>query len=80
MRRVLIGVATLIIWVAMFALVHANTAPTQRPCNDNFSIPVSGVAQASCAAPSPSVHPAVESATIAALLAGYLIARAGRST
>ena len=68
-RRLGIGLLVTSVWIVVFFVVWRSTGITDRPCNDVVTIPVSAAA---CAAPGPSVFPALPAATLAALLVGVV--------
>lgn len=76
-RRVLaVGLLTAAVWVLVFMFVWRSTGITDRPCNDTVTIPVA----AACAAPGPSVFPALPLATMAAAAVGMAAGRWARSS
>lgn len=76
-RRVLaVGLLIAAAWVLVFMFVWRSTGITDRPCNDTVTIPVA----AACAAPGPSVFPALPLATMAAAAVGMAVGRWARSS
>ena len=74
-RFLVIGLLVAIVWVLVFMFVWRSTGITDRPCNDTVTIPV----VAACAAPGPSVLPALPLATTAAAVMGTVAVRWARS-
>lgn len=70
-RRVGIGLVAAVVWIVVLLIVWRSTGITDRPCNDNITIPVA----AACVAPGPSFFPALPVATVAAAAVGLMATR-----
>lgn len=75
-RRVGLVMAGVVLWSAVFLTVRANTESTIEPCLDTVVVEVS----AACAAPPPSLLPALPVATAVLVLAfgGVFVVRCRR--
>jgi hypothetical protein len=60
--RVVLVAATILVWTLTFLVVWRSTGITDRPCDDVVVVPVASA----CAAPGPSVLPAIPLATATA--------------
>lgn len=76
--RVGLVLAGVVLWSAVFLTVRANTESTVEPCLDTVVVEVS----AACAAPQPSLLPAIPIATTVLVVAisGSLVVRRQRDS